>query len=160
MSSPLRSACADALSQAKIAIAIGLPAAMAVFLVLIVALEIAGQTTLLSSTLGLVGLAACALVIGLQVAVEVSAISERGTDALRRGSPPATTARYVAVSLVAGATALFLLAVTGIGLSAALGAVRGDSLEPGLLIGLAGAYVLYRSVEAFAAGIRDEQPRS
>ncbi|OVE85456.1 hypothetical protein [Natronolimnobius baerhuensis] len=160
MSSPLRSACATALAQAKIAVSIGLPTAMAVFLVLVLSLEITGRTALLPSTLGLVGLAACALLVGLQVAVEVAAISEDGTDALRRGSSAATAARYVAVGLVAGATALFLLGVTGIGLSAALGAVRGDSLEPGLLIGLAGAYVLYRGMKAFIAGIRSERPHS
>lgn len=160
MSSPLRSACADALAQAKIAVVIGLPAAMTAFLVAVVLLESMGRTALLSSTLGLVGLAACALLVGLQVAVEVAAVSERGIDAVRRGSPAGTAARYVAVALLAGATGLFLLAATGLGLETALAAVRGDSFEPGLLIGLAGGYLLYRSAKAFISGVCGERPRS
>ena len=153
MSLSLRSALADALIQAKFAVLIGLPATMAMFLATTLILESSGWSVL-SSPAATVGLLACSLLIGLQTAVEVAAIHDDGIDALARGSRLATLARYLlATVLVATATA-FLLAVTLIGLSAALDVLRGESVDPGQLIGLAGAYVLYRGANAFRTGYR------
>lgn len=153
MSLSLRSALADALTRATFAVLIGLPATTATLLASILVLEATGWSVL-ASPIAIVALAGCSLLIGLQVAVEVAAVHDDGIDALARGSRPATFARYLLVAVLVVAAALFLLAVTLIGLAEALDALRGESVDPGLLVGLAGAYVLYRGVNAFRTGYR------
>lgn len=154
MSTPLRSAIARTLTAAKLAVTVGFPAAMLTFLTISIVLEgtgLAGAEQLLSSRLEFVGLLGCSLLIGLQIAAEVAAVRIDGVEAVNRGPWPIVVGRYL---LVIGGIGLFLIAVSWVGLSAALAVLDGETTDPTLLIGLVAVYLLYRSASAFRDGFR------
>lgn len=159
MSASLRAALADAATRAKIGAVAGVPTATVTFLTSIVLLEIAGWTPFTSSILALVGLGACSVLVGLQVAVEVAAVRVDGIEALGRGPRPVAIARYLSLGVLAAGTALVLLAAAAIGLSTAARALRGERVNAELLVGLTGASVLYRAVRAFLEGYRRRRDR-
>ncbi|RKD98201.1 hypothetical protein [Halopiger aswanensis] len=154
MSTPLRSAIARNLTVAKLAVTVGFPAATVTFLTLSIVLEGTGLMSaerILSSRPELVGLLGCSLLIGLQVAAEVAAVRVDGAGAVNRGPWPIVVGRYL---LGIGGIGLFLIAVSWVGLSAALAALSGETTDPSLLIGIAAAYLCYRSASAFRDGFR------
>ncbi len=91
--------------------------------------------------------------VGLQLAVEAAAVALGGVDALERGSPRTTLARYVLFTVSAFVA---LVAVTWAGFSAAFGGHGTETLALGLFVASAGLFVLYRSANAFLAGVRSD----
>lgn len=132
------------------AILIGLPAMMIVFRAFGAVLSAVGLDGVLASSLGLIFLA-LSLLIGLQLAYEAAAIQLGGIEALGRGSPRVALLRYVVLSVAVFVT---LAAATWIGLSTALAGYGLPAVVLGVLVGLAGVFVLYRSSRAFVSGLR------
>lgn len=133
------------------AILIGIPATMVAYAAFGTAFEAVGLGAVPASPAGSLALLAVSLLIGLQLAVEATAVQLGGVEALGRGSPRVALARYLLVSI---ATFVLLAGVTWIGLSTALGQSDTPALVLGSLVGLAGVIVLYRGSSAFVAGLR------
>ncbi|MCU4752231.1 hypothetical protein OB919_09570 [Halobacteria archaeon AArc-curdl1] len=93
------------------------------------------------------------LLIGLQLAVEAAAIQLGGLEALNRGSPRVALFRYVLLTV---GVFLALAAATWVGLSTAFAGFGPTAIALGLLVGLAGLVVLYRSTRAFVDGLTNE----
>lgn len=132
------------------AILIGIPATMILFSGFGTVLDAIGLERVIASPAGLVFLA-ISLLLGLQLAVEAAAVQLGGIEALGRGSARVALVRYVVFSL---GVFLLLAAVTWVGLSTALAGFGWEAVVLGLLVGLAGLVVLYRSSRAFVAGFR------
>ncbi|MFP8955768.1 hypothetical protein ACLI4Y_03500 [Natrialbaceae archaeon A-CW3] len=94
------------------------------------------------------------LLIGLQLAVEAAAVQLGGIEALGRGDSRVALVRYV---VFAGGVFVLLAAATWVGLSTALAGFGWVAVALGLLVGLAGLIVLYRSSRAFITGFSETE---
>lgn len=155
MSSEEQSLLVPSLVYFGAAVLIGIPAAMVLFWGFGTVLSAIGLERALASPPILAFLFfGLSLLIGLQLAVEAAAVQLGGVEALGRGSPRVALVRYVVFSL---GVFLLLAAVTWVGLSTALAGFGWEAVVLGLLVGLAGLVVLYRSSRAFVAGLRSSE---
>ncbi|MFU8869142.1 hypothetical protein [Natronococcus sp.] len=156
MSAERRSMLVPSLVYLGAAVLIGIPAIAASMTALSFlvgrVLELAGVHQLSPAAGFLV--VAVSIAIGLQVAVEAAAVQLGGLEALGRGSPRVALVRYALFTAFAFAV---LAAATWAGLSAALGGFGWGIVVLGLLVGGAGAVVLYRSSRVLVSGYRRSQ---
>lgn len=94
------------------------------------------------------------ILVALQIAVEAVALQLGGVEALGRGSPRVSLARYVFLSLC---VFIVLATATWVGLRVVFAGFGWAYLIPGVLLGCAGFLVLYRSSQAFITGLRGNE---
>ena len=153
MSSERRSLVVPTLVYLGAVILIGIPVTMVAMAVLTTVAEVVVDAMGFERLppIGGLLLLAVSLFLGLQLAVEATAVQLGGIEALGRGSPRIALVRYLVVATIAVAV---LVAATWIGLSTVIADLGWPSATLGLLVGLAGLFVLYRSSSAFVAGFR------
>lgn len=134
-------------------ILIGLPAMAFLYSGVLAVVEALGHESLFEQSAPNLLVLGLSLLIGLQLAVEAAAIQLGGLEALNRGSPRVALLRYV---LLTFGVFLALAAATWVGLSTALAGFGPAAIALGLLVGLAGLVVLYRSTSAFVDGLTNE----
>lgn len=154
MADTTRSLLVPSLVYVGAVILVGLPATAILYGGFGVVFEAVGRENVFASSGVSLLFLAVSLLIGLQLAVEAAAVQLGGVEALGRGSPRVAIVRYGGITV---GVFILLAAATWIGLSTALAGFGWEAITLGLLVGLAGLFVLYRSTSAFVSGLRGNE---